>query len=1343
MQVYEGTPQTEAARLVLTPNALVEDSPFTKPAESGSGFTAAREAEDAFRAAFQRENLLISGGQALWDAASNGTDPQRFDPNWNVYTHLKATYDKDTLDSLKLEIDQGLFEGVVSPAAADRKLANIVREKQLMAAEEKNWLGSLAGSLYDPTNFLPAGGWLDKGGKAVRMGKNLMFSAATIGLQEAGLWAAQDVRSYKESLLNVGAGTVLAGGLGAFAVGLSRSHPLHPEHVNNPLKTENLDANGIASRIPGEDFAPSTSGAAQVLDDNRWDIVPERVGGQRNAITKFIMENGVLGTPVARALAYEGEGARQVLTRLLDLGGSLTKDVQVHSGEDIKNNLLATTLNSALIEGDRLQIATKKALGDLGARKLDPADFNQTARKVLVDALDDAHIQELDQKYGPQGTQAILNGAKQYAEVIHAKNQIIENELVRIGAVRDTARVEGLKTKIDTAKESLTKELDGVDQQIASIEAKLKEQPEATVAKGLKDQIAALKASKEDIRSKHDVSGLRKELDYQMGLPEPMGRNYGHAQLWDGQSILANQAEFEEFIAKVLADHPDERWLLEQHNLTPGEFKKLAEDTPEKHREVLNAWIGDEWYWKVSRLEKALEGAEARLEQATLDFNDTLRSFGLSRHGEAQAKLTEAKRYRDLMAAEITTARQKRDALLAEQKALFAAAEAARTTTLERGLQLNVAGKPVPEPNTPALATISERSRQITRQLQKEEHRLARLEAGRQRFEDRWAEAYRMHEKARETRDAFKQGFAEAQKAKGVSAKNVKDLKKALLKESKRTPLDQYALDLKEALMNRNELPIAALDWVTPESGRMKGRRLILTREQRIEAERLGFLRTDLPAILQLQYGQTSGHIGVRQALDIGRGKRFESWEEVKLYALREYDDKIKATTDAKAKASLIAERDLLDKDITTVRNRLLGLEDPGADRDGIFLWGSRKFRQANYLRYGSGFLASSLTDAASVALAHRVIPMLYNHGLEALKMAFASAPKDRSALRAMVNGAELGLHGAMMSLRMSEEELANAAGIGARGTLTQRTTGAIDRGMNALTHAVSSFSGMHVWNRFWKIASGLQMSHDLRDMVGRYGSLSDLEKAKLNSLGIDSRKAERLNRFLTKYGVEENGHWDPSFDEWLKEPDGAQAVRDFQIAIDRDQRRAVMTPGVGDTPILMDKAAGKMWLQFQTFAFVFMNRYLEPLTQRAIHHKDYQTATSFASLMAMGTVVMALKDFLKGEDPTKRYEGLDDPKKATQFARELIDRTGLLGYLSPYVNSVLNGVGAGTTSRYQTQNWYEPMLGTSAGLVGDIGRFGSSVFQGEDSDKIIKKGLAIAPFGNLLRLSSHLYDNP
>lgn len=1386
-------------------------------------------------ATLQRENTGIAIGQEISRRFSADGNTTEEDPTWNPYRFMRENWSEEQQKHFDAEIRGGLFEMVRNPAQLEIKRQQLGKEKELLdtMARGSGWgvfLGGLGAAATDLTTYIPVAGALGKARSASRTASLLGHASTTalqVGLQELALHSVEDLRTAKESFLNIGIAGALGAGLGVFARTLHPDHPLHPSNPLNPTHPDNLFKQGVGARtvdgaediVAHSDFGESSASAAQVggavnkekgLFSNR---ASEMLG------IKWLGEKITGTTPVGRALQWTGQQTRSIVTGLMDMGGVLTDTNRLGvatkaSAEDIKADLMVSAHNLALY-GERQYQALH--IDDLGQSKgtfmfkgrVSEEQFNEVARRHLLGQFTDDDMAGLTRQYGPEAAQKISQRASDYAEKIHETNAFYEAELTKQGLVRDTAKVERLSGELKTLRQQ-----------------KKDAQAQAAAASDADTTSIA------DLEPKIDAA--KRELEHQWSLPAPLGREYGHAQMWDSHSIMVKESQFRDYMLEVLVDHPDESWLHLQHGITASEFEKLGKEkvsvvngkdevvelTPEagreKRLEILREWGGDEYYHRLNRAEAKATAAADDLKQSKLDFLDTMRSYGDARTQVRQLKTAEARKYRDKVAGDLEHARAERAQAAAEADALVKAVEAARNETRARleqhnpllpdaGLaELTAAGeadakqakfyeKGVPENGishgpskvvrgtadeasilkidqsanaardkafvnpieaakapetemTVAWARAEERAKAANQRLAEADRRVAAAEEKYQRVNQAWMEVRGKQAMWQSGLEFQAKELTAARTARGLASKDYRAAKRELLKATNATPLDKAIEEIRSNLMDRTALPSGIMEHEIQTTGRVKERRLNLTPEQRRAGEEAGFLRTDLPSILHGQYAKLSGYLGLHTGLDIGRGRTYASWADV----LRKVDDEYDALTakagaDPKSVTKLTAERHGAKKDINLLKDRLLGTEDMGVSRDSWTYWLTQKARQANFVRFGAGFLLPSLTDIATVAFRSGPISkLLINHGREVISIMRDMQPSE---LRAFVNGQELGHAGLRLAKGLDIEDGRNMAGIGTRGTPTHTVTSAIDRGMNWWAEKTPIVSGLRAWTRFWKIAAGVERAYKLRDMTAGYAKLSEKEIADLASLGVGRREASRINDFAQKFGTtDERGHWDPNLSEWQKTEQGRQAARDFRIAVQRDMNRAVFTPGIGDTPGIMSKWHGKMLLQFQTFAFSFMNRFLTPMSQRIATYKDAQAISTMAWLGASSMAVMFGKDIINGRDPSKRL----DQENWGNTAKELIDRSGMLTFMSPYIDSALKlsagpqeaafgHVVVGPTDRYSRNGWMESLGGSTFGLLRDIQNLGSSVSQGEDGQKMLKKALVLTPFNTYSRLANQM----
>ena len=140
------------------------------------------------------------------------------------------------------------------------------------------------------------------------------------------------------------------------------------------------------------------------------------------------------------------------------------------------------------------------------------------------------------------------------------------------------------------------------------------------------------------------------------------------------------------------------------------------------------------------------------------------------------------------------------------------------------------------------------------------------------------------------------------------------------------------------------------------------------------------------------------------------------------------------------------------------------------------------------------------------------------------------------------------------------------------------------------------------------------------------------------------------------------------------------------------------------------------------------------PVAQR-ISLGDKRAMASMIWLMGASSMVVAFKDMLRGNDPTERYT---DGQYADTFY-EMLDRSGMMGWTSPYVDSTLKMAGFGGLERYARQNTLGAIFGVNAGFVGDVNRVLVGAID-RDPD-LVDKVLTLAPMSTQARLFNRLIE--
>lgn len=1342
-------------------------------------------ATEAFKANWERENLtayLYNKYGTSPDVPDNLPDqPFERGTAWSPYTYVHQNWDEKRRQEFDVEIRQGFFDDVTDAADLEARAYHLAQEKDLVRRAHNgsgfaSFVGALAGAATDLTSYIPLAAPINRLRGLGRVGKGAALGFSAAALPELGLQAAQDLRTAEETFMALGVGTILGGGLGTFARFLDARRPMNPAHPDNPLHPDNMDKQTVGYRTGGID------GQTEILDGRSvgaMEVAPDRVEalpGMTSNIPglKWASRKVDGATPAGRSLRWAGTHTRNTLTRMMDLGGRMTNrdmaGVAVQTAESLKRDYMAAhtqLLNHGefLIRDLNLKLGQSKVAQTFGKDgSVSHADFNHFTNLKLLREWVKEDAEALAKKYGRETAEIIEQTADRFASKIHETNALYESELVSAGLLQDA----GLVIKI-------SKDLDTVRNRIKQRQA---QKPTVGDLRGTAQERADQRATLDPARQEADaeIAELRAErqrledrLSKEMGKPKAMGEEYGHAQLYDPSRILADTEGFKDDLMRVLVDQPDQDWLLADQGITPDIFSKLGLEPVEldgvtlttaegaaRKEQLMQLWMGDQDAHRLHTAELRHETAVRADKQAKEDLTWVMKAAGLIDRKSASATVSEARKKRDLFAAQIDEQRARAEELRLEQEALKAAAEASRTITLERQLQDNITPTrategslasqimpDAPEPReTPAMARTAARAQTLARELHKAESRLVRMEA---RLEAADAAFARVSEKATMLKSA-KAGadgaLRDIRRLRGIAEADLSAAKRKLLQQQRKTPLSEAVDAITMALINREALPRPMLDKIVPEIGRVKARRINYTPEQRRMMEEKGYLRKDLPAILQAQNESLSGYIALHKGLDIGDGRTYESWTAIREGVVEEYTDLInKAGKDTPEGVALRAELPKALKDVDGLKNRLLGTENVGMDKDGWVYWLSSQVRQTNLVRYMAGFLLPSLTDIASVHLRTGSLSRLFReHGREAAKILREVYTDNPSLFSAMISSVELGAD-PRLAKAFDADDVGKQAGIGAHGSTKHKITSAIDRGGATLAKVGGVISGMHHWNRYLKAVTGIYRANYLRHATTNWAGLSDIERADLTSLGIGKSQADRIGKYVERYGeVGADGHWDPRLEQWLTTDEGFEAARDFRMAIERDMDRAIFTPGIGDTPLIMSHGAGKMWLQFQTFAFTFLNRFLVPAGQR-LTAGDTRALVSYAHLTWSALVVVMGKDLIRGKDPRERLE--EDNWGDTAF--EMVDRSGVMTYLSPYVDAgiklsaplqeaALGKVVVGSGSRYARNSALDSLAGASFGLYRDIRDMSSAVAGGE-MEKIGDKALLLMPFNTYSRL--------
>jgi|GEM_PF-479228 len=488
-------------------------------------------------------------------------------------------------------------------------------------------------------------------------------------------------------------------------------------------------------------------------------------------------------------------------------------------------------------------------------------------------------------------------------------------------------------------------------------------------------------------------------------------------------------------------------------------------------------------------------------------------------------------------------------------------------------------------------------------------------------------------------------------------------------------------------------------------AGFTKSRSLLIP-DERIE----DFLESDINHVMESYLRQVGPEIEL--TAQFGSKDMGEQIRQV----TEEYTQLIKDAKTPKERAKLEKQREADLRDIGAMRDRLIGTYGAPSDPRSFFVRAGRVARNINFLRLLGGMTISAATDLMRPMMQHGLRKSLRPMGTMLRNMsAIKVATKD---LREMAVGLDYVLSTRTKAIADLTDPYSRRS--------------AFERGLNWGTQKFGNWTLMNQWNTALKSWSGLIIQSRILDNAQLQAAGKEVpqkEIRKMAQVGIDQNMLRRIGDQFSKHGEDMDGLLTGHSHLW-----DDRAVREaFQSAVLKDVDSTVVTPGVGDTPLIMSKEVGKMILQFKTFIFAQHNRVIAS----GIQQGDASFYLGALGTIALGAMVYVMKQKLSGRDIDYSPNNL---------VKEGIDRAGMIGWLSEPLNAVENfsggrfGLGAmfgaPPVSRFQSRNAIGALLGPTFDMAGDGAVIANGVLNGEFDDKQTHAVRKLLPYQNLFYIS-------
>ena len=1361
-----------------------------------------------------------------------------FEQPLNVYKYFDDN--QEQYAKLRPLLLDGAFDDVFSEEQFQDRAKRLSEE---MAARERIAEGSGGGafvggllSIADISTLVPGLGIAKKINTATRIGRILTsrpvrgvgMGVYQSAVQEAGLQAFQELRTFEESAINTAIAGGFGGSLGVLGAAIHPGSLLHPSNPNYVLRPENkvvMGVKALGSRVSESPaFAPVIRGGQVAWDTVASAPLPGAVGGSVGAAAIKAVElakagggeglgvvrkgvqaigkagvwtlNNTIGkaTPIGRGLQAASGKMRNLTATLYDLGGVLTeghkKGQYIESMEDRINLRMADFNTNVLIRFSEAYTGLQQALAKLQGKEVSAttvyardiqnnvkafakdvvagtknsgqprntkyegrtgnllkAEFEDLVSAVAHKWVPMEMRENLVDRFGKDGADLIFSTVEKQVEIIRNHNKLREDKLVELGMMEDKDRLGE-----DYVSSQLWYTRGRREQARGFFLAKFSREPseefitESGFTKEHFNKLGVEPVVKQETRRK-DANSPEETVSRTIDINEGLRLKNELLSDWIGDLHQNQLASIEQSLKEA-----EERYATaaKEAVLSARELRTTSTDiknaTVEEAEAILKKRMAerdlavaqrDKAKLEVQKAKTDLQLAETELKARQLR-EKTIDTSRLEKRANNQSKgqVKEAVALMDLINKDPNST--KADMTSAKENVIET--DLNRANTVDEIRQKAIDENATSPISNERIATLRERINGLNKNLYKLDQRIKRLDVPLENLKNRADGAKTARQHLEWIRTLRNQAAKAAKAEKGKAKTALKRAKKAYAKADNMTLAD-YVDNMVEAMSSRNATrpPLGMIDTSFMESSRLKMRSIKLTPEERARAVEMGILRGDLIGTMVEAEADLAKHISFRETFGEGGGTADEIVERIRREVRDEYEQLISNAEKAgKPRVVKRLKSEMADMvgdgnaegDIVKGFKRQMGTLSLPDNPENLLAYSVAKAREFNFVRYGGGFLVSSLTDVANVTL---------TTGFGTFSRANAKA-LDRTIrgmgnqeIRRMAAALELITHNSRSMKLNAVEDMRNMTGIGEHGTLKHYFTSTTDRALGGLGQATSYLSGMMWWNTRLKMLSMIEMQHNFVEMAGKYDRLlseasagnkaSEMEIAQLASLGLGADQMRRVQKMLSKHApTEYEGVSELNMVRWLKEgSEGQEAYGDVLRALENTANRAVMTPGKGDTPFLMSNQYAKAVLQFQTYGYTIMNRFMMPAFQRMASHGDMEAFMSLGLAYMMGSAVVSIKDIIN--------DGEIKDRTLTQWGYDSLDRAGFTAYLSSYLSAGARLTGAVETTRYaQDRNLLALIGGPTGSLVQDIHDLTTATTAG-DGERALRVAQKLTPF--------------
>jgi hypothetical protein len=391
----------------------------------------------------------------------------------------------------------------------------------------------------------------------------------------------------------------------------------------------------------------------------------------------------------------------------------------------------------------------------------------------------------------------------------------------------------------------------------------------------------------------------------------------------------------------------------------------------------------------------------------------------------------------------------------------------------------------------------------------------------------------------------------------------------------------------------------------------------------------------------------------------------------------REYDEAISKTTTEDEAIKINKEKRTAINDLTSVAKIMRGIYARPDNPDSMIVRGGRIARQYNYITKMGQVVMSSISDISRP---------ISKHGL-------ATWAKTLPNLITNLKGIKLNIKDAKLAGNISDtvmpERMASFSSLNDTFASNNST---FERYVENISAFMSKINMMPVWNDGMKGFSSVMTQQRMIDNILNYEKADKRNITYLAQIGIGKDRINDIVKEIKKHSYKEGNLWVANTEQW----ENKEIARIYYNALNTDVDSTIATMGAGDLPLWGNTEVGKVILQFKSFAFASTQQTL----LAGLQQKDLAVLNGLISATSLGMLSYYLKRKMAGKDPS------DNP---AVWLSEGLDRSGYLAILSEYSHiadkaglGVLSLTGIEQSSRYASRNAAASLLGPSIALVDD-----------------------------------------